>query len=71
MPTIFQSITAFFTGGLPIQRDNGKHAHLRRDEAILSVDDAFSIPAGTSYNLVFFFFCFFCKAFGFTIIPFF
>ncbi|KAF8522261.1 hypothetical protein BU17DRAFT_87354 [Hysterangium stoloniferum] len=44
MPSLFQSISAFFNAP---QRDG--NPHLRRDQAILSVDDAFSIPPDTEY----------------------
>lgn len=39
MPSLFQSISSFFTS----QRDS---SHLRRDQAMVSVDDAFTVPPG-------------------------
>ncbi|KAF8509250.1 hypothetical protein JB92DRAFT_536783 [Gautieria morchelliformis] len=42
MPSLFQSISSFFTS----QRDT---SHLRRDQAMVSVDDAFTVPPGLHF----------------------
>ncbi|KAF8580864.1 hypothetical protein K439DRAFT_1636625 [Ramaria rubella] len=42
MPSLFQSLSAFFSP----QRDG---SHLRRDQAMVSVDDAFTVPPDAEY----------------------